>query len=607
MPTARLDKVSLSFGLKPLLDNVALQIRKGERVCLLGRNGEGKSSLLRLIAGAIVPDSGEVWVRPGAKVASLAQEVSPPSDESVLDVVMGGTSAGGIDADWQAALQVDQVISRLELDRDAPMSALSGGWRRRVMLGRALVSEPDLLLLDEPTNHLDIEAITWLEDMMIEFAGALLFISHDRAFVRRLATRIVELDRGQLRAWPGTYDDYVLQKRAALEVEAKHAALFDKKLAQEEVWIRKGVQARRTRNEGRVRALEQLRIQRRERRERIGQVDVRVQEAGPSGKLVFEAVDVTMAFGAPPIIKGFSARIMRGDRIGIIGPNGCGKSTLIKLLVGELEPSEGLIRRGTSLMPAYFDQQREQLDPSKSIMDNVTGGSGETITIDGQPRHVSSYLRDFLFPPERLHAPVSMLSGGERNRLLLARLFAKPSNLLVMDEPTNDLDAETLDLLEEMVAEYAGTLLLVSHDRAFLDNVVTSTLVFEGDGCVNEYVGGYSDWLRQRRAIAVAAKTPSPRSAQSAPAVRPPAGGSAAAKSRKLSYKDQRELDAMPAAIQRLEVEQAKLAAAIGDPELFRRDPAAANAAVQRLQSVQQELEAAFERWEALENSAANP
>jgi ATP-binding cassette subfamily F protein uup len=601
MPTARLDKVSLSFGLKPLLDNVALQIRKGERVCLLGRNGEGKSSLLRLIAGAIVPDSGEVWVRPGVKVASLAQEVSPSSDESVLDVVMGGTSDGGIDGDWQAALQVDQVISRLELDRDAPMSALSGGWRRRVMLGRALVSEPDLLLLDEPTNHLDIEAITWLEDMMIEFAGALLFISHDRAFVRRLATRIVELDRGQLRAWPGTYDDYVLQKRAALEVEAKHAALFDKKLAQEEVWIRKGVQARRTRNEGRVRALEQLRIQRRERRERIGQVDVRVQEAGPSGKLVFEAVDMAMYFGAAPIIKGFSARIMRGDRIGIIGPNGCGKSTLIKLLVGELEPSEGTIRRGTSLMPAYFDQQREQLDPSKSIMDNVTGGSGETITIDGQPRHVSSYLRDFLFPPERLHAPVSMLSGGERNRLLLARLFAKPSNLLVMDEPTNDLDAETLDLLEEMVAEYAGTLLLVSHDRAFLDNVVTSTLVFEGDGRVNEYVGGYSDWLRQRRAIAVAAKTPSPRSVQL------PARGSAAAKTRKLSYKDQRELDAMPAAIQRLEVEQAELAAAIGDPELFRRDPAAANAAVQRLQSVQQEMEAAFARWEALESAAANP
>jgi len=595
MPIVRLDKVSLSFGLKPLLDNVALQVRKRERVCLLGRNGEGKSSLLQLITRAIVPDSGEVWVRPGAKVASLAQEVSPASDQSVLDVVMGGVDAAGHDGDWQAALQVDQVISRLELERDAPMSALSGGWRRRVMLGRALVSEPDLLLLDEPTNHLDIEAITWLEDLMIDFDGALLFISHDRAFVRRLATRIVELDRGQLRAWPGNYDDYVQQKRAALEVEAKHAALFDKKLAQEEVWIRRGVQARRTRNEGRVRALELLRIQRSERRERIGQVEVRVPEAGPSGKLVFEAVNVTHVFGTTPIIADFSARIMRGDRIGIIGPNGCGKTTLLKLLVGGLEPSEGTIRRGTSLLPAYFDQQREQLDPAKSIMDNVTGGSGETITIDGHARHVSSYLRDFLFPPERMHAPVSMLSGGERNRLLLARLFAKPSNLLVMDEPTNDLDAETLDLLEEMVAEYAGTLLLVSHDRAFLDNVVTSTLVFEGDGRVTEYVGGYTDWLRQRKESAVAARTPP--SERAAPAIaRPPAP-----KPRKLSYKDQRELDAMPGLIQRLELEQAELTAAIGDPELYRRSPQEATVAVQRLKSVEQELEAAFSRWETLE------
>jgi ABC transport system ATP-binding/permease protein len=598
MPTVRLDKASLSFGLKPLLDNVALQIRKGERVCLLGRNGEGKSSLLHLITRNIVPDSGEVWVRPGVKVASLAQEVSPASDQSVLDVIMSGVDAAGSEGDWQAALQVDQVISRLELDRDAPMSALSGGWRRRVMLGRALVSEPDLLLLDEPTNHLDIEAITWLEDMMIDFDGALLFISHDRAFVRRLATRIVELDRGQLRAWPGNYDDYVLQKRAALEVEAKHAALFDKKLAQEEVWIRKGVQARRTRNEGRVRALEQLRIQRRERRERIGQVDIRVQEAGPSGKLVFDAVNVTKVFGTAPLIADFSARIMRGDRIGIIGPNGCGKTTLIKLLVGELAPTEGTISRGTSLLPAYFDQQRDQLDPSKSIMDNVTGGSGETITIDGNARHVSSYLRDFLFPPERLHAPVSMLSGGERNRLLLARLFAKPSNLLVMDEPTNDLDAETLDLLEEMVAEYAGTLLLVSHDRAFLDNVVTSTLVFEGAGRVNEYVGGYTDWLRQRRLSAVTARTPP--AARAAPAVVPPP----ILKPRKLSYKDQRELDAMPKTIQRLETEQAELARSIGDPELFRRSPADAAAALQRLQAVEKELEHAFSRWEELESAA---
>jgi ABC transport system ATP-binding/permease protein len=596
MPTVRLDKVSLSFGLKPLLDNASLQVRRGERVCLLGRNGEGKSSLMQLITRGIVPDSGEVWVRPGAKVAGLAQEVSDASEQTVFDIVMGGAARDGIDGDWQAELQVDQVISRLELDRDAPMSALSGGWRRRVMLGRALVSEPDLLLLDEPTNHLDIEAITWLEDMMMEFQGALLFISHDRAFVRRLATRIVELDRGQLRVWPGNYDEYLVQKQAALEVEAKHAALFDKKLAQEEVWIRKGVEARRTRNEGRVRALEQLRIQRRDRRERIGQVDVRVQEAGPSGKLVFEAEHMSKDFGSAPVIADFSARIMRGDRIGIIGPNGAGKSTLIKLLVGELEPTSGTVRRGTSLLSAYFDQQRDQLDPKKSIMDNVTGGSGDTVTIDGRARHVSSYLRDFLFPPERLHAPVSMLSGGERNRLLLARLFAKPSNLLVMDEPTNDLDSDTLDLLEEMVAEYTGTLLLVSHDRAFLDNVVTSTLVFEGDGRVNEYVGGYTDWVRQRRNSGAAEGRPPG-------AARAPVGPAAApvSKPRKLSYKDRRELEALPGTIQKLEAEQAMLAATIADPALFRRNPAEANAAVARLQAVEKELEAAFVRWEALE------
>ena len=499
MPIVRLDKVSLSFGLKPLLDNVTLQLRRGERVCLLGRNGEGKSSLLQIICKTLLPDSGEVWVRPGARIASLAQEVSPGSDALVRDVVLGGVERTTPDDEWQAELQVDQVISRLELQGDALMSALSGGWRRRVMLGRALVAAPDVLLLDEPTNHLDIEAITWLEDMMMDYAGALFFISHDRAFVRRLATKIVELDRGQLRIWPGGYDDYVLQKRAALEVEAKHAALFDKKLAQEEAWIRQGVEARRTRNEGRVRALKQLRIERRERRERIGSVELRAQEAAPSGKVVFEAQHVTQTFGAAPIISNFSTRILRKDRIGIIGPNGCGKTTLIKLLVGELEPTAGTIRRGTNLLPAYFDQQREQLDPSASIADNVTGGSGDTVIIDGQSRHVSGYLRDFLFPPERLNAPVSMLSGGERNRLLLARLFAKPSNLLIMDEPTNDLDAETLELLEELVADYAGTLLLVSHDRAFLDNVVTSTLVFEGAGQINEYVGGYSDWLRQRK------------------------------------------------------------------------------------------------------------
>jgi ABC transport system ATP-binding/permease protein len=613
MPTARLDKVSLSFGLKPLLDRADLQIRRGERLCLLGRNGEGKSSLLQLITRQIVPDAGEVWVRPGARVASLAQEVSPASDASVHEVIMSGFGPdAAAHGDWQAELQADQVISRLQLDRDAAMGALSGGWRRRVMLGRALVAMPDLLLLDEPTNHLDIDAITWLEEMMQDFEGALLFISHDRAFVRRLATRIVELDRGQLRVWPGNYDEYVVQKRAALEVEAKHAALFDKKLAQEEVWIRQGVEARRTRNEGRVRALEQLRIQRSQRRERIGQVEIRVQDAAPSGKLVFEAEHVTHAFGASPVIADFSARIMRGDRIGIIGPNGCGKTTLIKLLVGDLEPTAGQIRRGTSLLPAYFDQQREQLNPAASIMDNVTGGSGDTVTLDGRPRHVSGYLRDFLFPPERLHAPVSMLSGGERNRLLLARLFAQPSNLLIMDEPTNDLDAETLELLEEMVANYAGTLLLVSHDRAFLDNVVTSTLVFEGGGQVNEYVGGYSDWVRQRKTRAAkaqvsAAAAARPAAPDASPAVLAASAAAAApAQARRLSYKEQRELAAMPEKIQRLELEQAELQAAIADPTLFQGNDPRGAAALQKLQSLAAELERAYARWDALETRGAS-
>jgi len=602
MPTVRLDKVSLSFGLKPLLDHVALQVRKGERVCLLGRNGEGKSSLLQLITRQIAADSGEVWVRPGARVASLAQEVSPASDAPVRDVVLGGVEPGRPEDAWQAELRADQVISRLQLDPDAAMSTLSGGWRRRVMLGRALAAMPDLLLLDEPTNHLDIDAIIWLEDMMMDFDGALLFISHDRAFVRRLATRIVELDRGQLRVWPGNYDDYVLQKRAALEVEARHAALFDKKLAQEEAWIRQGVEARRTRNEGRVRALKQLRIQRGERRERMGQVELRAQDAAASGKLVFEATHVSQSFGAAAVIADFSARIMRGDRIGIIGPNGCGKTTLIKLLVGDLSPTSGSITRGTKLLPAYFDQQREQLNPSASIMDNVTGGSGDTVTIDGQARHVSGYLRDFLFPPERLHAPVSMLSGGERNRLLLARLFARPSNLLVMDEPTNDLDAETLDLLEEMVANYAGTLLLVSHDRAFLDNVVTSTLVFEGAGQVNEYVGGYSDWLRQRKV----AGAPAPRSPGAAiPLVSPRAAPPLAhPKARRLSYKDQRELEAMPDMIQRLEAEQRQLQTAVSDPQLFNGDREQATAVLQRLQTLAADIERAYSRWDELECAA---
>ena len=604
MPTLRLDNVSLSYGLKPLLDHVSLQLERGERACLLGRNGEGKSSLLNLITKQIVPDSGEVWVRPGSRVSGLAQEVSAPSDATVRDTVLSGASAHANEEDWQRQLKADQLMSRLHLTPDATLSALSGGWRRRVMLGRALIAEPDLLLLDEPTNHLDIGAILWLENLMADFDGALLFVSHDRAFVRRVATRIVELDRGRLRDWPGSYDDYVRLKAAALETEAKHAALFDKKLAQEEVWIRQGVQARRTRNEGRVRALEQLRLQRAARRERIGQVDMRVQDASTSGKLVFEAENVGLSFGdAPPVIRDFSVRVQRGDRIGIIGPNGCGKTTLIKLLVGQLEPVSGRIKRGTKLEVAYFDQQREQLDPAASIMDNVTSGSGDSVIIDGKPRHVSGYLRDFLFPPERLQAPVSMLSGGERNRLLLARLFARPSNVLVMDEPTNDLDSDTLDLLEEMVSQYAGTLLLVSHDRAFLDNVVTSTLVFEGGGQINEYVGGYADWLKQSGQGSAARESLKARAAAAPAALQTRPEPAPHKPARRLSHAEKRELAALPASIERLEEEQARLQGLM-KPDFFKKEPAEAARALERLTALAAELEAAYARWHLLESPA---
>ena len=592
MPVLRLDDVSLSFGAKPLLDHVALQVRRGERVCVLGRNGEGKSTLLRLIAGGLAPDGGEVWLRPGAKVAMLDQEAAAPGDATVLELLGEAAGAGG---GWEADLHVKRVLSRLQLDPHVRLGELSGGWRRRALLGRALAREPDLLLLDEPTNHLDLEAIEWLEDFVLDYAGAIVFVSHDRAFVRRVATRIVDLDRGRLTDWNTGYDEFVVRKRAALEAEARQAALFDKKLAQEEAWIRQGVEARRTRNEGRVRALEELRRRRAARRDSIGRVDARVHEAAPSGKLVFEAEGVAYHAGGRAIVEEFSVRVMRGDRIGIIGPNGCGKTTLIRLLVGELEPQRGVIRRGTNLEPAYFDQQRDQLDPSASIMDSVTGG-GETVTVGGRTRHVAGYLREFLFPADRLRAPVGMLSGGERNRLLLARLFARPSNLLILDEPTNDLDVETLSLLEDLIADYAGTLLLVSHDRAFLDNVVTSTLVFEGDARVREYVGGYSDWLRQRpKALGRAPAAPAPPAAS--------ATAAAPAKPRRLSFNDRRELETLPGRIEALEHEQAQLQVEVGDPALFRDDPPRAQAALRRLAQIEAELEAAYARWDALESA----
>jgi len=632
MPLLRLDKVSLAYGHRPLLEQAKLEIRRGERVCLVGRNGEGKSSLIRLLSGEALPDDGKIWIRPGTRIAHLAQEVSPDSDESVFDIVAGGLAGLGqlisqyhhtatelahahtpaltqrlaqlqheLEAGdgWRLEQRVEMVLSRLDLDGDVSMHALSGGWRRRVMLARALVCEPDLLLLDEPTNHLDIEAITWLEEFLVDYPGALLFVSHDRAFLKRLATRIIELDRGALTSWPGSYDDYVRRKQAQLAVEAQHNALFDKKLSQEEAWIRQGVEARRTRNEGRVRALEALREERRRRLNRAGKVELKLEEGRQSGQLVFEAEHVEFSFGDTVVIKDFSVRVMRGDRIGIVGPNGAGKSTLIKLLLGELTPTRGQLRRGTKLQVAYFDQQRAQLDPKVTVMDSVGAGS-QTVTINGRTQHVAGYLQNFLFPPERLRSPVSTLSGGERNRLLLARLFAQPANLLVMDEPTNDLDVETLELLEELLLEYQGTLLLVSHDRAFLDNAVTSTLVFEGDGRIGEYVGGYTDWLRQRcnpaapATEALRAKTQTPASAAE----------KTRTKSRKLSYKEQREIETLPGKIETLETEHSQLQAAVSAAGFYQQPGEAISATLARLQSVTAELEEYYARWEALESQA---
>ena len=626
MSLIRLDNVSLAYGHRALLDHVSLQLESAERVCLVGRNGEGKSSLLRIIAGERTADDGEVWRRPGIRIGMLEQEVMLACSDSVFDVVAAGLpeqgrliseyhhAAAGLEQSqdpaalvrlaelqqsleaaggWQLEQRVERVLSRLALDGEAPFDRLSGGWRRRVLLARALVNEPDVLLLDEPTNHLDIDAITWLEEYMVNYPGALLFITHDRAFVRRLATRIIELDRGVLTSWSCGYDEFLARKAQQLQAEARHAAQFDKKLTQEEAWIRQGIKARRTRNEGRVRALKKMREERRLRRERIGKADLRLDPGEQSGALVFEAEGVSVSYGGQCIIRDFSTTVLRGDRVGIIGPNGAGKTTLIRTLLGDIDIDHGRVRRGTRQQLAWFDQQREQLNLEKSVMDNVADGS-QRIMVNGRNRHVAGYLRDFLFPPERLQSPVSSLSGGERNRLLLARLFAKPANLLVMDEPTNDLDVETLELLEDLLMDFAGTLLLVSHDRAFLDNVVTSTLVFEGDGVIGEYVGGYSDWLQQRPAVAI------PREEKAKPRVTdraPPPGG----KPKKLSYKDQRELDGLPARIEALEAEQQQLQAAINASGFYQQPAETVKAALERLETVNGELDDCYERWEVLE------
>jgi ATP-binding cassette subfamily F protein uup len=635
MPLLRLDNVSLAYGPRPLLEKVKLEIRRAERVCLVGRNGEGKSSLLRIVSGEVAPDDGEVWIRPGTRIAHLAQDVAQDSHETVFDVVAGGLpEVGRLLSDyhhaavelahthteagmerlsalqhelesrngWELEQRVQDVLARMDLDGDAAMHTLSGGRRRRAMLARALVCEPDVLLLDEPTNHLDIESIAWLEDFLAGYAGAVLFVSHDRAFLKRLATRIVELDRGQLSSWPGTYDDYLTRKAEAIEVEAHHNALFDKKLAQEEAWIRQGVKARRTRNQGRVRALEALREQRRQRRDRVGTAKLALDDAERSGQLVFEAEHVDFSYGDTVVIRDLTTRIMRGDRIGLIGPNGAGKSTLIRLLVGEIEPASGRLYRGTNLQVAYFDQQRAQFDPRALVMDSV-GADNQMVTVNGRLRHVTGYLQDFLFAQDRLRSPVSTLSGGERNRLLLAKLFTQPANVLVMDEPTNDLDVETLELLEEVLLDYQGTLLLVSHDRAFLDDVVTSTLVFEGGGRIGEYVGGYSDWLRYRQRPIASRPAPPPSAPEEVSAVAT-TPGRRDAKSRKLSFKEQRELDDLPEQIERLESEQTRLHAAISESTFYQQSSNAIADTLARLEWVTKELAACYARWEALEARA---
>jgi ABC transport system ATP-binding/permease protein len=614
MPFVSLDAVSIAFGHLPLLDRASLQIEPRERVAIIGRNGTGKSTLLKIISGELPPDSGTIWRQPNLRIARLEQDVPLSAHRTVFDVVAEGhTHHLEEDELWLKEHHVDVVLSRLSLPGDAIVDTLSGGWRRRVLLARALVGQPDLLLLDEPTNHLDIDAIIWVEDFLASYEGAVLFVTHDRAFLQRLATRIVELDRGQLTSWPGNYATYVRRKGEALASEEAEQQRFDKKLAEEEVWLRQGIKARRTRNEGRVKALEAMRAERAARREQMGDVRLQVERAEASGRLVFEAKGVSKSYGGTRVVDDFSARIIRGDRIGLIGPNGAGKTTLLRMLLGEIEPDAGEVRHGANVQIAYYDQQREQLDPDRTVFDTV-GEGNDTVTANGRTRHVNAYLTDFLFSKERAQSPVRALSGGERNRLLLARLFTRPANVLVLDEPTNDLDLETLELLEEELSEWPGTLLLVSHDRAFLDNVVTSTMAFEGGGRVQEYVGGYADWLRQARAAAKSGgargSAGSARSSTGMAAVatarpaagRPPSGATTTATRKKLSYKEQRELDAVPGRIDALEDEQRRLAERIASPEFYKTPRAEIDAALARVDVLQQELTAAYSRWHDLES-----
>lgn len=589
MALLSLQNVFLRHGAHILLEDATLQIERNERVCLLGRNGTGKSTLLRTVSGAVSPTEGQIVYQNGVRIALLDQEVPQRAQGTVAQLIEeGAQDAGGIEQH-----ELDALVSRLKLNPEADFATLSGGLKRRTWLGRALAAQPDLLLLDEPTNHLDIDSISWLEEFLLRHVKSLLFVTHDRAFLRRLATRIVEIDRGKLYSWNCGYDQYVERKEAALAAEAKERADFDKKLAEEEVWIRRGVEARRTKAQSRIRALEQMRVERRERRERIGNVNITVQQAEKSGRLVVEAENVNFSYpGAEPVVRDFSTIIMRGDKVGIIGPNGAGKTTLLRLMLGELEPTSGELKIGTNQQVAYYDQLRNQLVEDQTVQWNVAG-ENSTVQINGEHRHIVGYLQDFLFSPERGRTKVNVLSGGERNRLLLAKLFTQPANILVMDEPTNDLDMETLDLLENLLVDFPGTVLLVSHDRSFLNDVVTSTIVFEkdaeGQSVVREYAGGYDDWLRQRPTYQAEAPKPAPKPA-----------ASSAPKARKLSYKEGKELEALPAKIETLENEQAELVEKMGDPAFYSSGGDASAKATARLAAIETELLTAFERWEEL-------